>query len=75
MQFGLRSLTKLVLGVDLDKTSSVRRSDWEAEVLTSQQVKLHFIVMAQLDPHCRSTLAVDSSVSQSYICHHCKPIN
>lgn len=38
MQVGLRSLTKVVLGVDLDKTSSVRRSDWEAEVLTSQQV-------------------------------------
>ena len=39
MQLGLWSLTKLILGVDLDKTSSVRRSNWEAEVLTPQQVK------------------------------------
>jgi len=39
MQLGLRSLTKLFLGVELDKSSSVRRSNWDAEVLTPQQVK------------------------------------
>jgi len=37
---GLQSLTKSVLGVELDKSSSVRCSDWEAPVLSPQQVAL-----------------------------------
>jgi len=43
MQLGLQSLTKLFLGVKLDKSSSVRCSDWEAEVLTPQQVVVMFL--------------------------------
>jgi len=43
MKLGLQSLTKLFLDVELDKSSSVRCSNWEADVLTSQQVAVTFI--------------------------------
>jgi len=42
-QLGLRSLSKCVLGVELDKTLSVRCSDWEAQVLSRQQVETIFV--------------------------------
>ena len=43
-KLGLQSLAKLVLDVELDKSSSVRCSDWETDVLTPQQVSVVLVI-------------------------------
>jgi hypothetical protein len=48
MSLGLQGLARQVLGFHLDKSASVRRSDWEAATLSPAQVTTILYVTMQL---------------------------
>jgi len=58
MRLGLQSLARLYLGAELDKSSSIRCSDWEAELLTPQQVSV-IVITSDMTQGCRQNISLE----------------